>query len=91
MRKIKNNLAEKSAREPVDAEVTLAVEATAQIIGTDMLRRLKWDELVNRGDFIANAAEGFELWEGPSGFRADTFVKPIYRKRGSRATVEKLA
>jgi hypothetical protein len=26
-----------------------------------------------------NEENGIELWEGPSGFRADSFVKPIYR------------
>lgn len=45
-----------------------------------MFRPLKWDEQVKRGDFVADGQQGFELWEGPSGFRADTFVKTIYRK-----------
>jgi hypothetical protein len=45
-------------------------------------RRLKWDELVSRGDFVENDRHGFEPWDGPSGFRADAFVKPIYRKCG---------
>jgi hypothetical protein len=44
-------------------------------------RRLKWDELVVSGDFIANGNQGFEAWEGPGGFRADTFLKPIYRRK----------
>ena len=44
-------------------------------------RRLKWDEVVSSGDFIANAQQGFDLWEGPSGFRASTFLNPIYRKQ----------
>jgi hypothetical protein len=43
------------------------------------LRRLKSNELVSRGDFVANERQGFELWEGPTGFRADSFVKTIYR------------
>ena len=42
-------------------------------------RRLKWHELVSVGDFVADTQQGFELWEGPNGFRADAFVKPIYR------------
>jgi hypothetical protein len=43
-------------------------------------RRLRWDELVLGGDFVMDAERGFELWEGPGGFRADMFVKPIYRR-----------
>jgi hypothetical protein len=44
------------------------------------LRLLKWNELVRRGDFVEDGREGFEPWEGPSGFRADAFVKQIYRR-----------
>ena len=43
-------------------------------------RRLKSNELVCLGDFIANENETFELWEGPNGFQADSFVKAIYRR-----------
>jgi hypothetical protein len=43
-------------------------------------RRLEWDEVVTRGDFVGDELQGFELWEGPTGFRADAFVKPIYRR-----------
>lgn len=43
-------------------------------------RRLKRNELVRTGDFVAVLRQGFELWEGPTGFRADAFVKPIYRR-----------
>ena len=54
--------------------------------GTDVsadLRRLEWDEVVTRGDFVGDELHGFELWEGPTGFRADAFVKPIYRRGGT--------
>jgi hypothetical protein len=44
------------------------------------LRRLKSDELVSVGDFVANESNEFELWEGPQGFLADSFIKPIYRR-----------
>jgi hypothetical protein len=44
------------------------------------LRLLKWNELVKRGDFVEDGRHGFEPWVGPSGFRADSFVKQIYRK-----------
>ncbi len=47
-------------------------------------RRLKWNEVVSSGDFIVNAQQGFDLWEGPSGFRASTFLNPIYRKQAAR-------
>jgi hypothetical protein len=44
-------------------------------------RRLKWNEVVNSGDFLINDARDFEPWDGPGGFRADSFLKPIYRLR----------
>jgi hypothetical protein len=40
---------------------------------------LKWNELVRRGDFVEDGRDGFELWDGPGGFRAASFVKQIYR------------
>jgi hypothetical protein len=43
-------------------------------------RRLKWNEVVSRGDFVSDEHRGFEPWEGPGGFRADAFVKTIYRR-----------
>ena len=52
-------------------------------------RRLKWNELVRLGDFVVDEQGGFELWEGPGGFRADSFVKPIYRRYESRSTATK--
>ena len=57
----------------------------AAVVATKDFRRLNWDELVSRGDFVASESQGFELWEGPSGFRADAFVKPIYRRQSPRA------
>ena len=44
------------------------------------LRKLAWNELVRKGDFVADGYDGFEQWEGPSGFRADAFVKATYRR-----------
>ncbi len=52
-------------------------------------RRLHWHEPVLNGDYVIDAQRGFELWEGPSGFRADSFVKPIYR-RGKIQAAKKL-
>jgi hypothetical protein len=46
----------------------------------EQLRLLKRNERVRRGDFVKDAHDRFELWEGPGGFRADTFVKQIYRR-----------
>jgi hypothetical protein len=54
------------------------------------LRRLKWHEVVSPGDFVADKQRGFELWEGPNGFRADAFVKPIYRRGESRSAKTKV-
>jgi hypothetical protein len=51
-------------------------------------RRLRWDEPVREGDFVVDEQRGFEPWEGPSGFRADMFVKPIYRREKMRAAKE---
>ncbi len=42
-------------------------------------RRLRWNEVVCLGDFVMDAHHGFQLWDGPRGFRADAFVKPTYR------------
>lgn len=67
-----------------------AAKPTQQTGGTEALpgagvperfRRVEWNEVVFRGDFVASEHRGFEPWEGPGGFRADTFVKPIYRRR----------
>jgi hypothetical protein len=49
-------------------------------IASEGFRLLKWNELVKRGDFVEDGHQGFEPWVGPSGFRADAFVKPIYRR-----------
>jgi hypothetical protein len=61
---------------------TQPVEAAAALkaAGPKSFRRLRWNELVSRGDFVADGNQGFEPWEGPSGFRADAFVKQIYRR-----------
>jgi hypothetical protein len=53
------------------------------------LRRLKWNELVSLGDFVADEHRGFEPWEGPSGFQADAFVRPIYRRVERRSIATK--
>lgn len=55
-----------------------------KVIGSKHLRPLKWNELVKRGDFVDDGLQGFEPWVGPAGFRADMFVKQIYRRLGNR-------
>jgi hypothetical protein len=54
--------------------------SSALPIVPESLRPLKWNELVKRGDFVKDGRAGFEPWVGPSGFRADAFVKQIYRR-----------
>ena len=57
-----------------------AAPSLARVDIPTRLRRLRRNELVSRGDFVADPQRGFEPWEGPGGFRADAFVKPIYRR-----------
>jgi hypothetical protein len=52
---------------------------------------LKWNELVRRGDFVEDGRDGFELWDGPGGFRAASFVKQIYRLGGATAPADRSA
>lgn len=42
-------------------------------------RRLQGDELVSRGDFVENEQQRLVAWEGPTGFRASSFNRPVYR------------
>ena len=65
-----------------DAEAEALVEAAVP----GGFRRLKWNEPVLPGDFVVDAQRGFEPWEGPSGFCASSFVKPIYRREKIRPT-----
>jgi hypothetical protein len=62
---------------------------SAMAIVRECLRPLEWDELVMRGDFVQDANLAFQPWEGPSGFRAGTFVMQIYRRLDWRQTVAK--
>ena len=55
-------------------------DSSALPVVLEQLRLLKWHERVRRGDFVADGRQGFELWEGPGGFRADAFMKQIYRR-----------
>ncbi len=55
----------------------------------NQFRLLMWDEVVRRGDFVADECQGFDLWEGPTGFRAGSYVTPIYRRDGGCSTTGK--
>src|SRR5580704_5455826 len=55
-------------------------EAPARASVPERLRRLKWNEAVWSGDFVADERLGLQLWEGPGVFRAGSFARPIYRK-----------
>lgn len=47
-------------------------------------RRLKSHEQVVRGDYLEEGKERYEMWEGPAGFRADSFFKKVYRQAPGR-------
>lgn len=49
-------------------------------VSREQLRLLKRNERVQRGDFVSDGRDGFELWKGPGGFRADAFEKQMYRR-----------
>jgi hypothetical protein len=60
-------------------------------LAPESLRLLKWNELVCRGDFVKDEWENFEPWVGPAGFRADAFMKQIFRRRSRYAAGAKRA
>ena len=61
-------------------------EASAPTPVPKGLRLLNSNELVSLVDFVEDQDRGFAPWEGPGGFRADAFVRPIYRQRVGRVT-----
>lgn len=70
---------------PLDPEISPPPAASAGF------RILKCSEVVRRGDFVVTAQAGFAPWEGLNGFRADAYLKPIYRKQtGQPAPAGKL-
>jgi len=56
-----------------------AIQFAPAVIPTNF-RRLKSHEVVSRGDYVVDQTRGLEPWEGPSGFRAGSFIKLIYRR-----------
>jgi hypothetical protein len=59
---------------------TVKPEAPARAGVPERFRRLKWDEVVWLGDFVADERLGLQPWEGPGGFRAGSFARPIYQR-----------
>ena len=53
-------------------------------------RLLRSNELVVAGDFILNKNHEFEPWEGPAGFRADSFVMAVYRQIKRKSTANNI-
>lgn len=62
------------------APLVRPVAVAAPIIIPANFRRLKSHEVVSRGDYVVDQDRGLEPWEGPSGFRAGSFIKLIYRR-----------
>jgi hypothetical protein len=87
--KLNSNATGRTRERVVDiaAKLTLRTGGPEALPGTGVpehFRRLKWNEVVCHGDFVADERLGLEPWEGPGGFQADTFVRPIYRRKGNR-------
>jgi hypothetical protein len=47
-------------------------------------RQVRSQEIVVSGDWVMNKSQELEPWEGPSGFRADSFVMTVYRQESRR-------
>jgi hypothetical protein len=63
--------------------------ATANVVEPKGFRRLKFNELVSVGDYVEDESSGLQLWDGPRGFQAGSFVKPIYRPQRKRSVAPK--
>ena len=59
---------------------TVEPEAPTRASVPERFRRLKWNEMVWSCDFVADERLGLQPLEGPSGFRAGSFARPIYRR-----------
>ena len=55
-------------------------EAPARASVPERFRRLKRNEVVWSGDFVADERLGFELWERRTYSEPGSFARPIYRK-----------
>lgn len=59
------------------SEVVIGLESRPEV----RFRRVRSDELVIPGDYIKDGVDRYEPWEGPRGFRAASFCKPVYRPK----------
>ena len=74
----------------ISSKLHRAVGDTASVTwNRAWFRRLKSREQVWIGDYIKSASGGYEPWNGPGGFRADSFAKPVYRMK--RTSIPRLA
>ncbi len=71
---------ETPAKPPAPRRIAKSPRAPAKTRGSESFRRLNPKEMVRAGDFIADQNGGFAPWDGPGGFLADAFLKPIYRR-----------
>jgi hypothetical protein len=65
--------------------LSISTMIIAPAVGSKEFRRLKWHELVSRGDCLMDESRVFAEWDGPFGFRASSFIKPVYREIKGRA------
>ena len=58
-------------------EVVMSLDGQSSV----RFRRVRSHELVIPGDYIKDGEDRYEPWEGPRGFRAASFCKPVYRQK----------
>lgn len=76
-----NKISEDQTWKAKKSKTLRAPIATVGSLSLKHFRLLKWNEVVLPGDFLAGENQALEQWEGPGGFRADAFLKPVYRRR----------
>jgi len=59
------------------------IETVVEAVVPKGFRRLKRDEVVAHGDYMVDERRGFQPWEGPGGFHARAFLRPVYRQKKS--------
>jgi len=81
---------DRKMRNRVRSKQRNAEHEAAPAAGTQSgFRRLKWSELVTAGDYVKAESLEFQPWEGPGGFRAGSFTRPVYRMK--RTAIPRLA
>ena len=66
-------------------------EAPARASVPERFRRLKRNEVVWTGDFVADERLGLQLWEGPNVFRTGSFARPIYEQDAAESGCKAVA